>query len=197
MEAAGYDVVLVETVGVGQSEVAVAGMVDSFLLLTIARTGDSLQGIKKGILELADVVAVNKADSGAERDARAAARELAGALHMMAPGAGDWRPPVLACSGRTGDGLAEVWAAVEKHRETLDATGELARKRAGQQVDWMWAMVRDRLLDRLRTDAGVRERLPELEREVRAGELTPTLAAETVLDLLGHRSDHADGHGSE
>jgi LAO/AO transport system kinase len=184
MEAAGYDVVLVETVGVGQSEVAVAGMVDSFLLLTIARTGDSLQGIKKGILELADVVAVNKADSGAERDARAAARELAGALRMMAPGAGDWRPPVLACSGRTGDGLAEVWAAVEKHRETLDATGELARKRAGQQVDWMWAMVRDRLMDRLRTDPGVRERLPELEREVRAGELTATLAAQKILDLL-------------
>ena len=185
MEAAGYDVVLVETVGVGQSEVTVAGMVDTFLLLTIARTGDSLQGIKKGILELADVVAINKADSGAERDARAAARELAGALRMMAPGTGGWRPPVLACSGRTGDGLAEVWAAVEKHRGTLAAAGELDRKRAGQQVDWMWAMVRERLLDRLRTDPGVRERLPELERDVRTGHLTPSLAAQTILDLLG------------
>jgi LAO/AO transport system kinase len=185
MEAAGHDIVLVETVGVGQSEVTVAGMVDTFLLLTIARTGDSLQGIKKGILELADVVAVNKADGGAEREARAAARELAGALHMMAPGRAGWRPPVLACSGRTGDGLAEVWAAVEKHRETLDAAGELARKRAEQHVDWMWAMVRDQLMDRLRTDRGVRARLPELEREVRDGELTPTLAAQTVLDLLG------------
>jgi len=185
MEAAGYDIVLVETVGVGQSEVTVAGMVDTFLLLTIARTGDSLQGIKKGILELADVVAVNKADGGAERDARTAVRELAGALRMMAPSRAGWRPPVLACSGRTGDGLAEVWATVEKHRDTLDAAGELARKRAGQQVDWMWAMVRDRLLDRLRTDPGVRERLPELERDVRTGRLTPTLAAQTVLDLLG------------
>ena len=112
MEAAGYDVVLVETVGVGQSEVAVAGMVDSFLLLTIARTGDQLQGIKKGILELADVVAVNKADGAHERDARAAARELAGALRMVTPSGATWRPPVLACSAQTGTGLDEVWAAV-------------------------------------------------------------------------------------
>lgn len=185
MEAAGYDVVVVETVGVGQSEVTVAGMVDTFLLLTIARTGDSLQGIKRGILELADVVAVNKADSGGERDAKAAARELAGALHMMPAGAAGWRPPVLSCSGRTGDGLAKVWAAVQKHRAALDAAGELAAKRAGQQVDWMWAMVRNQLMDRLRTDPAVRARLPELERDVRAGELTPTLAAQTVLDLLG------------
>ncbi len=184
MEAAGYDIVLVETVGVGQSEVTVAAMVDTFLLLTIARTGDSLQGIKKGILELADVVAVNKADGGAEREARAAARELSGALHLMAPTSASWRPPVLACSGRTGEGLAAVWAAVAKHRDTLDAAGELAAKRAGQQVDWMWAMVRDQLLDRLRTDPGVREKLPELEHEVRGGRLTPTLAAQTVLDLL-------------
>jgi len=193
MEAAGYDTVLVETVGVGQSEVTVAAMVDTFLLLTIARTGDSLQGIKKGILELADVVAVNKADSGGERDARAAARELAGALHMMSPGLAGWRPPVLACSGRTGDGLAEVWAAVQKHRGTLDAAGELERKRAGQQVDWMWAMVRDQLMDRLRTDPGVRARLPELEREVRGGALTPTLAAQTVLDLLAADPDPGPG----
>ena len=184
MEAAGYDVVLVETVGVGQSEVAVAGMVDTFLLLTIARTGDSLQGIKKGILELADVVAVNKADGGARagrpRGGPGAGR---GAAHDEPRPAG-WRPPVLACSGRTGDGLAEVWAAVQKHRAALDEAGELARKRAGQQVDWMWAMVRDQLMDRLRTDPAVRARLPELEREVRGGALTPTLAARAVLDLL-------------
>jgi LAO/AO transport system kinase len=184
MEAAGYDIVLVETVGVGQSEVTVAGMVDTFLLLTIARTGDSLQGIKKGILELADVVAVNKADGDGAREARSAARELSGALHLMAPASASWRPPVLACSGRTGDGLAEVWAAVERHRDALDAAGELTAKRAGQQVDWMWAMVRDQLMDRLRTDPGVREKLPELERGVREGHLTPTLAAQTVLDLL-------------
>jgi LAO/AO transport system kinase len=184
MEAAGYDIVLVETVGVGQSEVAVAAMVDSFVLLTIARTGDSLQGIKKGILELADVVAVNKADGDGERDARAAARELAGALRMMTPTSASWRPPVLACSARTGAGMAEVWAAVEKHRDTLEVTGELASKRATQQVDWMWAMVRDQLMDRLRTDTDVRAALPGLERDVRSGELTATLAAQSILDLL-------------
>jgi LAO/AO transport system kinase len=184
MEAAGHGVVLVETVGVGQSEVAVAGMVDTFLLLSIARTGDSLQGIKKGILELADVIAVNKADGGGERDARSAARELSGALHMMAPGRAGWRPPVLSCSARTGAGIDEVWAAVQRHRETLDAAGELAAKRAGQQVDWMWATVRDRLTERLRTDPGVRAALPELEREVRAGELPPGAAAQQILDLL-------------
>ena len=189
MEAAGYDVVLVETVGVGQSEVAVAGMVDSFLLLTIARTGDQLQGIKKGILELADVVAVNKADGAHERDARAAARELAGALRMVIPSGATWRPPVLACSAQTGAGLDEVWGAVTRHRDTLASSGDLAAKRADQQVQWMWATVRDRLMDRLRDDPAVRAEIPRLEAGVRAGELTATLAAETVLDRLDHRDE--------
>jgi len=184
MEAAGYDVVLVETVGVGQSEVAVAAMVDTFLLLTIARTGDSLQGIKKGILEIADVIAVNKADGEHARPARAAARELSGALRMMAPTSPWWRAPVLACSGQSGTGLDDVWAAVTRHRATLDEHGELARKRATQQVDWMWSMVRERLLDRLRTDEGVRAALPDVERSVRAGTLTPTLGADTLLAAL-------------
>jgi LAO/AO transport system kinase len=185
MEAAGYDVVLVETVGVGQSEVTVAGMVDTFLLLTIARTGDQLQGIKKGILELADVVAVNKADGPHERDARAAARELAGALRMVAPAGATWRVPVLPCSAETGAGLDEVWAAVGRHRSALDGQGELATKRADQQVQWMWATVRDRLMDRLRDDPAVRGAIPQLEAAVRAGELTATLAAEAVLGRLG------------
>lgn len=185
MEAAGFDVVLVETVGVGQSEVTVAGMVDTFLLLTIARTGDSLQGIKKGILELADVVAVNKADGEHERPARSAARELAGALRMMTPTSESWRPPVLPCSAQTGSGMAEVWAAVTEHRATLDEHGELAPKRATQQVEWMWAMVRDQLLDRLQSDPGVNRDLPTLEAEVRDGDLTPTLAAQRILGHLG------------
>jgi LAO/AO transport system kinase len=184
MEAAGYDVVLVETVGVGQSEVAVAAMVDTFLLLTIARTGDSLQGIKKGILEIADVIAVNKADGEHARPARAAARELSGALRMMAATSPWWRAPVLACSGQSGTGLDDVWAAVTRHRATLDEHGELAQKRATQQVDWMWSMVRERLLDRLRTDAGVRAALPDVEGAVREGTLTPTLGAETLLEAL-------------
>lgn len=185
MEAAGYDVVLVETVGVGQSEVAVAAMVDTFLLLTIARTGDQLQGIKKGILELADVIAVNKADGDHKRDARSAAAELSGALRMMTPASELWRPPVKPCSARTGDGLDEVWDAVGRHRSTLADAGELDRKRAEQQVEWMWGMVRDRLLDRLRSDPAVRSALPSLERDVRAGDLTATLAAEQILGHLG------------
>lgn len=185
MEAAGYDVVLVETVGVGQSEVAVAAMVDTFLLLTMARTGDSLQGIKKGILELADVVAVNKADGPHERDARVAARELAGALRMMTPTSASWRPPVLACSAQADTGMTEVWEAVQEHRTTLDRAGELAGRRADQQVQWMWGMVRDQLMDRLTSDPAVRKALPDLEREVRGGELTPTLAAQAILDVLG------------
>jgi LAO/AO transport system kinase len=190
MEAAGYDVVLVETVGVGQSEVAVAAMVDTFLLLTIARTGDSLQGIKKGILELADVVAVNKADGPHEADARAAARELRGALRMLTPFSPaltntGWTTPVLTCSAQTGAGMGEVWTAVLGHRAALEAAGELERRRADQQVQWMWRAVRDRLLDRLQSDPGIREALPDVERAVRDGELTPTLAAQQLLDHLG------------
>lgn len=184
VEAGGFDVVLVETVGVGQSEVAVAAMVDTFLLLTIARTGDSLQGIKKGILELADVVAVNKADGPHEGDARAAARELAGALRMTTPTSAAWTPKVLACSAVSGAGMGEVWAAVAAHRDALEAAGELADRRAEQQVAWMWSQVRDQLMDRLRADPAVGELLPELERDVRGGGLTPTLAAQRILDAL-------------
>ncbi|MEU6708722.1 methylmalonyl Co-A mutase-associated GTPase MeaB [Streptomyces wuyuanensis] len=181
MEAAGYDVVLVETVGVGQSETAVAGMVDSFLLLTLARTGDQLQGIKKGVLELADVLAVNKADGPHERDARAAARELAGALRLMHPADAAWTPPVLSCSARESSGLDTVWDRLEQHRALLDAGGRLAAKRSAQQVDWAWAMVRDELLGRLRAHPAVRALGPVLEQQVRDGELTATLAAERIL----------------
>ncbi|QJY48753.1 methylmalonyl Co-A mutase-associated GTPase MeaB [Pseudonocardia broussonetiae] len=183
MEAAGYDAVLVETVGVGQSEVTVAGMVDTFLLLTIARTGDQLQGIKKGILELADVVAVNKADGNHERDAKVAARELSGALRLMTPTHESWRPPVLPCSAQTGMGLDEVWSAVREHRSTLESDGSLGRRRADQQVEWMWAMVRDQLMDRLQ--AGAKDTIGELEHGVRNGDETPTRAAARLLDTLG------------
>ena len=160
MEAAGYDVVLVETVGVGQSETAVANMVDTFLLLTLARTGDQLQGIKKGVLELADVIAVNKADGPHERDARAAARELAGALRLMHGKDAAWTPPVLSCSARESAGLDTVWERLEQHRTLLDSTGRLAAKRRDQQVDWTWTMVRDELLGRLHADPAVRALAP-------------------------------------
>ncbi|MEV6316545.1 methylmalonyl Co-A mutase-associated GTPase MeaB [Streptomyces sp. NPDC051776] len=185
MEAAGYDVVLVETVGVGQSETAVANMVDTFLLLSLARTGDQLQGIKKGVLELADVVAINKADGPHERDARAAARELAGALRLLQPPDAEWNPPVLTCSAREGTGLDTLWDRLEQHRKVLDATGRLAEKRREQQVDWTWSMVRDQVLARLRDDPEVRRLAPELEQQVREGTLTATLAAERLLSAFG------------
>jgi LAO/AO transport system kinase len=188
MEAAGYDVVLVETVGVGQSETAVANMVDSFLLLTLARTGDQLQGIKKGVLELADVVTVNKADGPHERDARAAARELAGALRLMHGADSFWTPPVLSCSARESAGLDEVWGRLEQHRALLDSTGRLTAKRHDQQVDWTWTMVQDELLRRLHSDPAVQDLAPALEQRVRAGELTATLAAERILDAFGERN---------
>ncbi|MFH8610846.1 methylmalonyl Co-A mutase-associated GTPase MeaB [Streptomyces sp. NPDC018029] len=184
MEAAGYDVVLVETVGVGQSETAVANMVDTFLLLTLARTGDQLQGIKKGVLELADVIAVNKADGPHERDARSAARELAGALRLMHPADSAWTPPVLTCSARESSGLDTLWERIEQHRTLLDSTGRLAAKRRDQQVDWTWSMVRDELLGRLRGDAEVQRVAPELEQRVREGTLTATSAAERILDAF-------------
>ncbi|MFD7611279.1 methylmalonyl Co-A mutase-associated GTPase MeaB [Streptomyces sp. NPDC059828] len=193
MEAAGYDVVLVETVGVGQSETTVAGMVDSFLLLSLARTGDQLQGIKKGVLELADVIAVNKADGPHERDARAAARELAGALRLMHPVDAAWTPPVLSCSARESTGLDTVWDRLEQHRALLDAGGRLAAKRRDQQVEWAWSMVQDELLGRLRSHPLVRSLAPGLERQVRDGELTATLAAERILEAFGGTQDQAPG----
>ncbi|MFD3610628.1 methylmalonyl Co-A mutase-associated GTPase MeaB [Streptomyces atroolivaceus] len=184
MEAAGYDVVLVETVGVGQSETAVADMVDTFLLLTLARTGDQLQGIKKGVLELADAIAVNKADGPHERDARSAAGELAGALRLMHPVDAEWTPPVLTCSARESTGLDALWERLEQHRTLLEATGRLSAKRREQQVGWTWTMVRDELLDSLRSHPAVRTVAPELEQRVRDGELTATLAAGRILQAF-------------
>lgn len=179
LEAAGYDVVLVETVGVGQSEVTVAGMVDTFLFLTLARTGDQLQGIKKGILELADVVAVNKADGDREMEARGAARELAGALRLVR-GHDEWAPPVVTCSGLTDVGVEDLWRRVLDHREFLGVDG-LRRKRAEQQLDFTWALVRDELDQRLRHSPGVRAVRDEVRAGVLAGELPATVAADRLL----------------
>jgi LAO/AO transport system kinase len=190
MEAAGYDIVLVETVGVGQSEVTVANMVDCFLFLTLARTGDQLQGIKKGVLELADVIAVNKADGDHEREARRAARELSGALRMIYGPDAAWTPPVLTCSALHDKGLDTVWQQIRRHRDTLTESGDFGEKRRRQQVDWTWAMVREQLLDRLSAHPRVRAVVPEVERAVREGELTATLAAERILDAFS--ADTAD-----
>lgn len=182
LEAAGFDVILVETVGVGQSEVTVSDMVDSFVFLTLARTGDQLQGIKKGVLELADVVVVNKADGEHAVEAKAAARELTGALRLIYPRETLWRPPVLTMSALTGDGLAELWDTVEKHRKVLTDAGEFDARRRKQQVNWTWAMVRDTVLDRVLSNPEVKRIRAELERQVRDGELTPALAAQQILD---------------
>jgi len=183
LEAAGYDVVLVETVGVGQSEVTVANMVDTFVFLTLARTGDQLQGIKKGVLELADVIVVNKADGEHAIEAKAAARELSGAIRLIYPRDTLWRPPVLTMSALTGDGLATMWDTVLKHRETLSAAGEFEARRRAQQVDWTWTMVRDTVLDRVLSNPAVKANRDEVERQVREGELTPALAAQRIIDL--------------
>jgi LAO/AO transport system kinase len=193
LEAAGYDVVFVETVGVGQSETAVAEMVDTFLFLGLARTGDQLQGIKKGVLELADVIAVNKADGPGELDAKRAARELAGALRLLRGADSGWQVPVLTCSALTRAGLDDVWAQVVRHQDTLDARGELAAKRRRQQVDWTWAMVRDRLLADLHAHPRVRALAPELEHRVRDGTLTPALAADEILRAFGRAGDPGGG----
>ncbi|MGH9271642.1 MAG: methylmalonyl Co-A mutase-associated GTPase MeaB [Ilumatobacteraceae bacterium] len=181
VEAAGFDVVLVETVGVGQSEVAVAEMVDTFLVLLLARSGDSLQGIKKGVLELADVLAVNKSDGPHRLDAEQAAVELAGALHLLEPATSEWSPPVLTCSAVNGTGLAEVWQQIEAHRATLERTGQFERRRAGQQVRWMWQLVQDRLRADLESNFAVRRLVPQLVDQLATGTTTPAAAAEQLL----------------
>ncbi|MGG5259566.1 methylmalonyl Co-A mutase-associated GTPase MeaB [Phycicoccus avicenniae] len=195
LEAAGYDVVVVETVGVGQNEIAVSEMVDTFLLLTLARAGDQLQGIKRGILELADVIAVNKADGDGELPAKGAARELAGAMRLMMPGAGVRRPPVLTCSAVTGDGLDDVWQAVLDHRSHLEAEHGLAQRRAQQQQDWMWALVDSALSDGIRASQAVRAERADLEAAVRAGETSAVEGSARLLELYAADLRAADSEG--
>jgi LAO/AO transport system kinase len=180
MEAAGYDVVLVETVGVGQSEYVVADMVDTFLFLTLARTGDQLQGMKRGILELADVIAVNKADEQHETESERAAKELSAALRFLRGEAEDWQTPVITCSGLHNIDLDRVWKHVGRHRAWLAAHGGLDRKRREQMVQWTRALVRDRLLARL-DEPGVRDAVRAAEDAVRAEQLTPDQAAGEIL----------------
>lgn len=186
LEAAGFDVILVETVGVGQSEVAVSNMVDTFVFLTLARTGDQLQGIKKGVLELADVIVVNKADGAHATEAKAAARELAAAIRLIYPRETLWRPPVLTMSAMEGEGLVELWDTILKHRDILTAAGEFEARRRAQQVDWTWAMVRDSVLDQVLNHPGVKGIRAEVERQVRAGEITPALASQQILDAASN-----------
>jgi LAO/AO transport system kinase len=183
-EAAGFDVVIVETVGVGQSETTVASMVDFFLVLMLAGAGDELQGIKKGVLELADAVAVNKADGDNLERAEKARQSYAMALHLLNPATPTWSPPVLTCSALTLDGVDRLWATVQDHRSRLSATGELDQKRRRQALAWMWSRIEDGLRERFFGNPAVNSRIRDTEASVRRGELSPTVGAETLLFLL-------------
>src|SRR3954447_2006771 len=184
-EAAGYDVVLVETVGTGQSETAVADMTDFFLVLMLPGAGDELQGIKKGVIELADMLAVNKADGDNVKRAKTAAAEYRGALHIIGTGSELWTPPIITFSALTGDGIAELWAKVSEHRERMSAAGALDTRRREQQVKWMWSMLEDRAMARLKLDPILRARLPKLEAAVAAGRPSPAIAVDELAKSLG------------
>ena len=177
----------VETVGVGQSETVVAEMVDFFLVLRLAGAGDELQGIKRGVLELADMIAINKADRDNARKAERAAAEYRHALHYMRPKTPHWSTPVMTCSALENLRLDELWTMIEEHRAALTAAGELKAMRQRQQLRWMWSMVEDRLMVALREHPGVLALLPSLEEQVRSGDVTPTLAARRILDLYADR----------
>ena len=183
-EAAGFDVVLVETVGIGQSETAVCDMTDFFLALMLPGAGDELQGIKKGLVELADMIAVNKADGDNLKRAKAAAAEYNAALHILTPRSEHWFPPVLTYSALTGDGIDAVWEKIVAHRTAMIASGDFETRRRQQQVKWMWTILEDRLHARLRSDPGIRAKVKQTETAVANGEMTPTIAAETVAALL-------------
>jgi LAO/AO transport system kinase len=182
-EAAGFDVIIVETVGVGQSETTVASMVDFFLVLMLAGAGDELQGIKKGVLELADAIAINKADGNNIENAQKAKIEYEKALSLLTPSSKSWSPPVLTCSALTMDGIEEIWQTILSHRKKLEKSGELPEKRRKQTLDWMWALVEEGLRDRFYRDPKVEKSLPQIIKAVEEGKTAPTVAAHELLYL--------------
>ena len=186
-EAAGFDILLIETVGVGQSETTVADMTDFFLVLALPGAGDELQGIKKGVIEQADLIAVNKADADPAR-ARIAAAEYGSALRILAPASPNWTPPVLLVSGLANQGLSEMWSEIERHRAIMIASGELAGKRERQQIKWMWSLLEERLMRRVRDSDAVKARLHEIERDVASGALWPETAVKQILESAGFAS---------
>ena len=183
-EAAGFDIILVETVGVGQSETAVADMTDMFLLLLLPGGGDELQGIKRGIVELADMILINKADGELQATARHSAADYRSALRLIHPRTRDWQVPVKTCSALHGEGIVEIWGLVERYREVLGASGEFEERRAAQACSWMWSEISDSLLRAFRSDRQVKARLHQLEAEVTGGSMPPTLAAAQLLTLF-------------
>jgi len=183
-EAAGFDVVLVETVGIGQSETAVCDMTDFFLALMLPGAGDELQGIKKGLVELADMIAINKADGDNVKRATQAAGEYRSALHILSPRSEHWQPPVVTYSALTGSGIDSLWKTILEHRNAMTASGEFASRRRQQQVKWMWSMLEQRIMARLRHDASVRGKVKRIEAEVAGGRIAPSLAAEKIAEML-------------
>jgi LAO/AO transport system kinase len=186
-EAAGFDVIIVETVGVGQSETTVASMVDFFLVLMLAGAGDELQGIKRGVLELADALAINKADGDNIVNAKKAAKIYESALQMLQPPSPNWKPPVLTCSALEMTGITEIWQMVMKFHQKFSASGELADKRQKQALDWLWSLVEDGLKERFYTHPDIKKRLDQITRAVAKGETAPTLAADKLLFFLDNR----------
>jgi len=183
-EAAGYDVVLVETVGVGQSEIAVADMTDFFLVLVLPGAGDELQALKKGVIELADMIAINKADGDNLARAKAAAAEYKAALNILTPSSPNWSPPVITCSALKGDGIADLWSNILQHRDRLTTSGELSARRGEQQVKWMWTMLEERLFAPLRSNRAIKAELTKIEAEVSTSRLAPAAAVEKIAAML-------------
>ena len=186
-EAAGFDVTLVETVGVGQSETTVAGMVDFFLILMLTGAGDVLQGIKKGILELADAVAINKADGDNIERAEKTRKELEAAMHLLQPVSATWTPPVMTCSAVTLEGLAYLWDQILEHNRRMTRTGELQEKRKTQALQWMWAMIEDGLKERFFKHPQIKAKIAEYEARIKNGKSLPTTAARELLFLLDNK----------
>jgi LAO/AO transport system kinase len=183
-EAAGFDVVLVETVGIGQSETAVCDMTDFFLALMLPGGGDELQGIKKGLIELADMIAINKADGDNLKRATITAGDYRGALHILTPRSEHWHPPVVTYSALANTGIEELWQKILEHRTAMNASGDFTQRRREQQVKWMWTMLEQRLMARLRADPALRGKVKAIEREVADASLTPAVAAEQIAALL-------------
>lgn len=184
-EAAGFDVILVETVGIGQSETTVADMVDFFLVLMLPGAGDELQGIKKGVLEIADMIAVNKAEGDGALRARSAASDYRAALHILAPKSPNWTPPVITISGLANEGLDKLWTQTELYRERMQASGEWQEKRSRQQVAWMWDLLQQRMTAALKNNRKTADRLNTLEQSVREGTTAVSLAVDELADLMG------------
>lgn len=191
-EAAGFDVVIVETVGVGQSETSVANMTDMFVLLLLPGGGDELQGIKRGIMELADLILINKADGELQKLAERSAGEYRRALRLLHPRSAGWTVDVRTCSSTDGHGIGEAWEVMQQHNTLLESNGQLVARRADQARDWMWSEVNGNLLAALQNDPGVREQIPILEAAVGAGELPPVAAANTLLELFLNRQSKQD-----